>query len=192
VKTADKADWEKTWHLLNINQGKDNSADFYVTVRANGEDIKDGGTEPGASAGYLGGTYNSNASVTFKARPGAHDAGGNATVRLLLGGTNVPPRKNLKSSGWLGGGGPEANKDYKVQRFGGAVKFFANKDAKPQVERLDVGPDKAGGTQSGDTGDTKQPLVTVSLNPSASGSAPPKQESVPAKAAAPATPGAKS
>ncbi|RXH56523.1 DUF4157 domain-containing protein [Granulicella sibirica] len=171
-KPADKPDFQKTYHLLNINQGKENSADFFVTIHANGSDIKDGGTEPGQATGYEGGSANSNASVTFKARAGAHDKEGNATARILLGGTNTPPRKSRRSGlvagfeQFFGSGGPEVNKDYKVQRFGGAVRFSANEKVGPVVERINAGPDARGArTNKVAAGDAETPIVVISLNP---------------------------
>jgi hypothetical protein len=188
-KPADTADREDRYRLLNVNQGPTDSADFFVTIRANGSDIKDGGTEPGPSVGYEGGTLHSNASVTFKARAGQHDAAGNASVRLLLGGTNTPPRKTIARSGLFGDGGPQANKNYKVQRFGGAVRFSAVKDVAPVVEHMFAGPDPKGvHTNAVKAGDETTPLVTISLNEDASGLAPAIKDLAPKKDAAPASP----
>ena len=163
----------KTYKVLNINQGANDSATFYASIRSNGKDIKDGGTEPPESTGYLGGTTESNASITFKARAGQHNKDGSATVRLLVGGTNVPPRKTLQNSSFFGSKGPEVNKNYGVQRFGGAITFDANPDGKQSDEDKKAGKpvapkppavDKrlAAAAQSVGDGETT-PLVTISL-----------------------------
>ncbi|MFI5458421.1 MAG: DUF4157 domain-containing protein [Isosphaerales bacterium] len=165
---ADKPDVLKTYKVLNINQGPSDSADFYVSIRSNTDDIKDGGTEPPNSTGYLGGSSESNASVNFKARPGAHNPDGSATVKLLIGGTNTPPRKTLQGSSFFGGQGPEVNKNYGVQRFGGSITFDANPDGKsadPKVEAkkrppiVDPRLRDAGKVGDGE----KDALVTISL-----------------------------
>lgn len=163
-KDKDTPDTQKTYHLLNINQGESDSANFYLTIRSDGTDIKDGGTEPPDSTGYLGGSSEANASVTFKARAGEHDkADGAATVRILMGGTNAPPRKIMQESGFFGGGGPKFNERYTVQRFGGAIRFSAKADKTPVLERMTIGPNVAGLTISPDLSKTDKPLVTVSL-----------------------------
>jgi hypothetical protein len=168
LKPPDKTDVLKTYKVLNINQGPGDSADFYVSIRSNTEDIKDGGTEPASSTGYLGGSSESNASVTFKARPGQHNPDGTATVRLLIGGTNVPPRKTLQGSSFLGGQGPEVNKNYGVQRFGGAITFDANPEGKAKDPKAEAKPrppvvDKRL-RDAGTLGDgEKTALVTISL-----------------------------
>jgi len=143
IKSPDKPDQLDTWHVLNVNQGPADSADFYVSVRSSGKDIKDGGTLPPESTGFLGGSSHSNVSVNFRARPGAHDPiTGAASVGLGIGGTNTPPRKFLQSSGVFGGGGPVNNDKYNVQRFGGVITFYApgekkkaDADKKPDAEK---------------------------------------------------------
>jgi hypothetical protein len=167
-KPPDKPDVFKTYKVLNINQGPENSADFYVSIRSNTDDIKDGGTEPPTSTGYLGGSSESNASVNFKAKPGPHNPDGSATVRLLIGGTNVPPRKTLQGSSFFGGQGPEVNKGYGVQRFGGSITFDANPEgksgdpkveAKPRPPIVDRRLSAAGRVGDGD----KDALVSITL-----------------------------
>ncbi len=162
-KSPDERDTVKTYKVLNINQGENDSADFFVSIRSAGDDIKDGGTEPPEARGYLGGSSESNASVSFKARAGQHNKDGSATVRLLIGGTNTPPRKSLQSSGFFGGGGPKVNEKYAVQRFSAVVQF----DAKPDVRApfVDTKRLKGGiGTAvAGNGAEDGSALVTVSL-----------------------------
>ncbi len=160
-KAKDSPDKLKTYKVLNINQGENDSADFFVSVRSNGDDIKDGGTEPPEAKGYLGGSSESNASVNFKARPGGHNPNGSATVRLLIGGTNTPPRKSLQSSGFFGGGGPQNNEHYQVQRFSAVVVFDADPDnVPPRVVRLKGG---IGTAVAGSGAEDGPALVTIGL-----------------------------
>lgn len=156
-KPPEKPDTLKTYKFLNINQGKDDSADFYVSIRSNSEDIKDGGTEPPQSTGYLGGSSESNLSVSFKARPGQHNQDGSSTVRLLIGGTNTPPRKTLQKSSFFGAQGPEINKNYGVQRFGGSITFDAHPEMPPIVDKRLQDAAKQGNGPASDA------LVTISL-----------------------------
>lgn len=161
-KPEDKKDTLSKYKILNVNQGSNDSADFYVSIRSDKEGIKDGGTEPPDAKGYLGGSMESNASVNFKARAGQHNPDdGSATVRLLIGGTNAPPRKTLQSSGFFGGGGPKVNDKYQVQRFSAVVRFDADPEKRPPVvERTKGGIGTATPGSGKEDGDA---LVTVSL-----------------------------
>ncbi|HUH61502.1 MAG TPA: DUF4157 domain-containing protein [Terracidiphilus sp.] len=184
MKKADKADQEKSFTVLRLQQGAQNLADFLLTLRYNGKDVRGGATEDGQIAGYLGGSAESNAAVTFRASPGApiinqDDAGsagkaagdtkgqsgkeesGTATVRLLFGGTNVPPRK--KQSGSLGVVfGSAKTEDYKVQRFSAAAKFSGAGEFKGFDTLFATPPDRSVVTK-GTTGTPGDPLVTIGL-----------------------------
>jgi osmotically-inducible protein OsmY len=177
VKVADKPDQETPFTVLRLTEGKENSADFLLTLRYNGTDVRGGATEDGEINGYLGGSAQSNAAVTFRASPGKSietidkDTGekiGIATVRLLFGGTNVPPRKKTGlSTGFLGlgKGGTEDNKNYKIQRFSASVRLAGDGTlAEPPAVRFSPkGPDSV----MLKPGDGKEsPFVTLSLNPS--------------------------
>jgi hypothetical protein len=190
TKKADDPDEEASFKVLRLQQGAD-SAEFLLTLRHNHKDVKGGATEDGEINGYLGGSAQSNASVTFRASPGAlikpgkagGDKGGKGlgSVRLLFGGTNVPPRKRIGiSTGFLGlgKGGTEENKNYKVQRFSGSATFSGNGElvGAPAVR---YSPQGSGSTMSPGDGKTA-PVVTIGLNsaPSAaSASGQPKIES---------------
>lgn len=176
-KEPDQPEKETPFKVLGLKEGKDNRAEYLLTLRHNGKDIKGGNTEDGDIEGYVGGTNSSNASVTFKGAPGEPDFGldpktsteGIATVRLLFGGTNVPPRKvpagrNIPIfGGLLGEGGYEANKKYTVQRFSGTIRFTASGEAKVDEKRIHVTP--KGGNMFLGYGDGKdRPLVTITLN----------------------------
>jgi len=156
-KSKDEPDFLTHYKLLNVNQGTRDNADFDVSIRSNKQDIKDGGTEPPESTGYLGGTSEANASVIFKARAAGHNDDGSAKVRLTIGGTNTPPRKTIKEKSFFGSQGPEVNKNYGVQRFRAAIEFDADPKKRPPV----VDPKYSHGVQIGDGVQT--PLVTVSL-----------------------------
>jgi hypothetical protein len=170
LREADTADQEKSFTVLRLAQGQDNSADFVLTLRYNNTDVRGGATEDGEINGYLGGSAQSNAAVTFRASPGGHIPLGQpnqgvATVRLLFGGTNVPARRTLgKGTGFLGlgGGGTEANQDYKVQRFSAAVKF-SGKGEFLGFDTLSATPRDRSMVQRG-TGGPSDPLVTISLS----------------------------
>jgi len=165
-KPADKADQEKSFTVLRLQQGADNQADFILTLRFNGKDVRGGATEDGEIRGYLGGSAESNAAVTFRGSPGApqmnnKDASKNgaATVRLLFGGTNVPPRK--EHSGSLGlFGGSAKKEDYKVQRFSAAAKFSGDGEFKG-FDTLVATPRERSVVQRG--ANDKEPLVTIAL-----------------------------
>jgi len=189
TKKAEKADQEKSFTVLRLQQGAENNADFILTLRYNGTDVRGGATEDGEINGYLGGSAESNASVSFKASPGApildgasggaggsgdgkgekggEKAGGGtpkagtATVRLLFGGTNVPPRK--EPSGSLGlFFGQAKKKDYKVQRFSATAKFTGAGEFKG-FDTLFASPRDRSVVQKGSTGAPNDPLVTIAL-----------------------------
>jgi hypothetical protein len=192
VKDADQPDKETTpFTVLRLSEGKTNSqADFTFTLRYNGTDVRGGATKDGEINGYLGGTNNSNASVKFKASPGKHLDDGTATVRLLFGGTNVPPRKKAGlPTGFLdfGAGGTETAKDYVVQRFS-ASAVFSGKGELVTVNPPKVTPRDRSTVAPGDG--VKAPLVSIGLNveagPPAPGPAP--APPVPAPKAAPPRP----
>ncbi|MGC2108253.1 MAG: DUF4157 domain-containing protein [Candidatus Korobacteraceae bacterium] len=199
-KESAPAEQESRFLVLRLQEGATNSADFWLTLRHNSKDIKGGTTEMGDVKGYLGGTLNSNASVNFRASPGAPEKDtGKATARLLFGGTNVPPRERLGSTasgvfafltgGISGSGGAKKNEDYKVQRFSASVRFNADGkgafDDKAQPRVSDQGkPPKGDGSEG-------SPFLTVSLNAApaaASGQQAPAPAAAPQKAggAAPA------
>jgi hypothetical protein len=167
------ADQEKQFKVLGLTAEAGNSAEFLLTLRYNGTDVRGGATEDGDISGYLGGSANSNASVTFRGSPGGHIPSTKngakkgdfmGTVRLLFGGTNVPPRKVPgQSTGFLGlgGGTPLENKSYNVQRFSFGAKFAA--DGKfVGFDHTNL-RDRAGTKPVFGDGE-KQPLVTVSLS----------------------------
>jgi hypothetical protein len=160
-KPEDKPDQLRTHKILHINQGENDWADFFLSIRSNNEDIKDGGTEPPVSSGYLGGSSESNASVNFKVRPGQHNANGSATARLLIGGTNTPPRKTLQSTRFFGSGGPTANEHYQVQRFNAVITFDARTDVPPVVGRVNPGIGTAAPRGTG--AEDGSALVSISL-----------------------------
>jgi len=183
TRKADKADQEKSFTVLRLQQGAENNADFILTLRYNGTDVRGGITEDGEINGYLGGSAESNATVTFKGSPGAPtkpdasggadkaaggadkgasaDKGGTATVRLLFGGTNVPPRK--EHSGSLGLFWGSAKKEnYKVQRFGATAKFSGAGEFKG-FDTLFASPRERSVVQQGKTGTPADPLVTIGL-----------------------------
>jgi hypothetical protein len=178
-KEAELPDQEKTFNVLRIREGEkkadgtNNEANFTMTLRYNTKDVRGGTTEDGQIDGYLGGTAQSNASVTFRASPGKHLDKGVASVRLLFGGTNVPPRKQIGlSTGFLGlgMGGAQNIKGYAVQRFSASARFSANGElVGGGPETLKASP----GNSAKGKGTDDSPLVTVSLNaPATSGPAP--------------------
>ena len=175
LKESDDTDHEKTFKVLRLEQGKENSAEFLLTLRTNGKDISGGTTEDGEINGYLGGSNESNASVGFRASAGEHLGDGAATVRLLYGGTNVSPRKKM-TSGFLGGGGLQAAGDYSFQRFSGSLKFTAKGDLQaPSMPRVTTS--KGVATPKVDSSaDATKPAVTISLDPSGTAGVVKKEE----------------
>lgn len=176
-KEADKSDEERTFTVLRLQEGTDqkdnrlNTADFRLTLRYNNEDVRGGATEDGQIDGYLGGTNQSNASVTFRGSPGAPQNDGTATVRLLYGGTNVPPRKTLTGpTGFfsLAKGGPEVNPNYAVQRFRANARFSAKGLFLGLTKNVSP-PEGVAAEPETDSPKLKEtdPLLTVSLNPPA-------------------------
>ena len=178
-KDAEVPDQEKTFNVLRLKEGEkkadgtNNEANFTMTLRYNTKDVRGGTTEDGQIDGYLGGTAQSNASVTFRASPGKHLDKGVASVRLLFGGTNVPPRKQIGlSTGFLGlgMGGTQNAKGYAVQRFSASARFSANGElvgGGPETLKASPGNSVKG------KGTDDSPLVTVSLNaPATPGPAP--------------------
>lgn len=156
-KTAEKADQEKSYIVLRLQQGAENQADFILTLRFNGTDVRGGMTEDGEIKGYLGGSAESNAAVKFKASPSVPIMKGGkdpapGSVRLLFGGTNVPPRKEHSGS--------DTKKDYRVQRFSAAAKFSGAGDFKG-FDTLFATPRERSIVRQG-AGD-KEPLVTIAL-----------------------------
>jgi hypothetical protein len=157
---------------LRLAEGKRNLAEFKLTLRYNGSDIKGGTTEDGDIVGYSGGSAASNASVNFKATPAAPVAaqGGSliAAVKILFGGYNTPPRLSLKEDDR-----PEKRENLQ-QRFSGSLKFDASGRlfGKPDVRVNPVGTCVAPGSY-GD-GSDRSPVVSVSLNTTPSKSAAPK------------------
>jgi hypothetical protein len=193
TKTVDESnpEQETPYTVLRLEEGANNTAEFGLRLRFNSKDLKGGATEQGDVQGYLGGTLNSNASVTFRASPGAPDAKtGVGTARLLFGGTNVPPREAQGSTGsgvaafFTGGisgsGGSTKNKNYKVQRFSGSIRFKGDGSAAidDKTKDIHVNPQDRPPV----FGDGKAtPFVTVSLNASASAApGPPPPVPVPA------------
>lgn len=184
-KDAELPDQEKTFNVLRLREGEkkadgtNNEANFTLTLRYNTKDVRGGTTEDGQIDGYLGGTAQSNASVTFRASPGKHVDQGVGTVRLLFGGTNVPPRKQIGlSTGFLGlgMGGTKNIQGYAVQRFSASARFSA------KGELVGGGPEtlKASPGQSAKgTGTQDSPLVTVSLNAPATPGPVPQQGTTP-------------
>jgi Domain of unknown function (DUF4157) len=172
TKPAEKADQETSFTVLRLQQGTENSADFILTLRYNGTDVRGGATEDGEINGYLGGSAESNAAVTFRASPGAPSvpaagsatsAGGAATVRVLFGGTNVPPRK--EHSGSLGlFGGSAKKEDYHVQRFSATAKF-SGKGEFLGFDTLYATPRDRSVVRNG-RGSPESPLVTIGLSES--------------------------
>lgn len=183
TKKADDADQEKSFTVLRLQQGQENMADFLLTLRYNGKDVKGGATEDGPIAGYLGGSAESNAAVTFRASPGApraQDANADANksadnsgkqdsgarkkapgiIRLLFGGTNVPPRK--KPSGSMGWFGSAKTEDYKVQRFSATARFTGAGEFQG-FDTLVATPRDRSAVQKGKTGGPDDPLVTIAL-----------------------------
>jgi hypothetical protein len=170
----DKPDQEKRFTVLRLAQGLDQkeSAEFLLTLRYNGKDVRGGTTEDGDIDGYLGGTAQSNASVTFKGSPGLHQPDGTATVRLLFGGTNVPPRKTPPASAGFWGLGldrAKENKDYVVQRFSTAVRFSGKGDFLGFDRTPTATPRDRSSILRGDGKDPTVPLVTVRLMDSGAG-----------------------
>lgn len=165
LKGADDTDHEKVFKVLRLEQGKDNSAEFLLTLRTNDKDISGGSTEDGEISGYLGGSNESNASVAFRASAGEHLGDGAATVRLLYGGTNVSPRKR-QTGGSFGSGGFQAAGDYSFQRFSGSLKFTAKGELQaPSLPRVTTS--KGVATPKVDpSADATKPAVTISLDPS--------------------------
>lgn len=180
TKKADDADQEKSFTVLRLQQGAENIADFLLTLRYNGKDVKGGATEDGSITGFLGGSAESNAAVTFRASPGApvpeadkSDANKGAddtdkedssarkkaaaTVRLLFGGTNVPPRKEHP--------GGARNKDYKVQRFSATARFTGAGNFQG-FDTLVATPQDRSNVTKGKTGTADDPLVTIGLESS--------------------------
>ena len=175
LKESDDTDHEKVFKVLRLEQGKDNSAEFLLTLRTNGKDVSGGSTEDGEINGYLGGSNESNASVGFRASAGEHLGDGAATVRLLYGGTNVSPRKKM-TSGFLGGGGLQAAGDYSFQRFSGSLKFNAKGELlTPPMPRVTTS--KGVATPKVDpSADATKPAVTISLDPSGAAGSVKKEE----------------
>jgi hypothetical protein len=175
LKDADTQDHETPFKVLRLEQGKDNIAEFLLTLRTNGKDINGGSTEDGEIAGYLGGSNESNASVGFRASPGEHLGSGAATVRLLFGGTNVSPRKRT-TKGFLGGGGFQAAGDYSFQRFSGSLKFTAEgKLVAPSLPRVTTSKGVAKPKVDA-SADATKPAVTISLDPSSAANKVVKEE----------------
>jgi hypothetical protein len=169
VKGADQPDQESEppFTVLRLAEGKTGSqADFVFTLRYNGTDVRGGTVDDPDYVGYLGGTNNSNAAVTFRASPGKHLADGTATVRLLFGGSNVPPRKTAGlGTGFLGlgAGGTELNKDYVVQHFKASVRFSGKGEV---LDRTVTATPRDRSTVDYGDGKTK-PLISVGLDMSA-------------------------
>jgi hypothetical protein len=158
ITPPDDTESLETYKVLGITQGKGNSATFPVSIRSVGNDIKDGGTEPPEVEGYLGGTLESNASVTFKAKPGKHLDDGSATVKLLIGGTNAPARKTSASAESFKESKPKVNSDYRVQHFG-AVVTFSTRDKDGKAKQPPIVDNLKGGAEVGKT--PSEPLVIV-------------------------------
>lgn len=170
TKKAAHPDQEKTFTLLRLEQqGTGDSAEFQFTLRYNDTDIRGGTTEDGEAAGYLGGTNNSNASVAFRSSPGGNTQDGKATVRILAGGTNVPPRKQIESTGFFGGGGASDNPNYVVQRFAMAARFSAGKGEFVGLDSTHATPQDRSNTAfakpSDVNGNAKLPIASISLAP---------------------------
>lgn len=126
-KDADKPTVEETFDLVRIRQtsGKEvtDYATFGVRIDHNGEDIKGGGTEDREREGYLGGTHNANASITFKSRTAPQDADSSAGVYVSFTGLTAPARVMIPQSSIFKQTKPSPNSNYQIQSFSGGVTF---------------------------------------------------------------------
>jgi hypothetical protein len=190
-KDADTPDEERTLKLLSLREGAANSAEFSLVLRFNGKDVRGGATEDGDIGGYLGGSNASNATVNFRASPGKPGGDGVATERVLFGGTNVPPRKTIKTRGFweIGSNRSVNNPDYKIQRFSGSIRVTGEGKVVPKDTVVHCNPTSGDSTHTLGDGN-KTALVAIHLNSGASASTNANQSatSTPVTAAGPTAP----